>query len=352
MYDIVIIGSGPSGSLAAKLLGQKYKILIIEKRNLNETDNFKANKACGGLLNPDGQKMLAKLNIVIPKEVISYPQSFSVKVIDFDNNLSGNYQKKYLNINRELFDRYLFSQIPQNVDIKLNSTFNKLEKNGENYDVYFFQNGKEYKENCKIVIGADGANSKVRSYFKNIKNPVKYISIQEWFENDGNINNYYGIFDKSITPFYSWIIPKDNYLIIGSALINDKTAKEKFELLKNKLNDYGLKFNKIVKKEGAFLLNPESFDEIYTGKNNIALIGEAASLISSSSAEGISYALYSGKSIAESILKDEKNFLKLYKKEIDKLKFDFYSKKIKYYCMFNSTLRKIIIKSNIFNLDS
>ena len=34
MYDIAIIGSGPAGANLARLIGEKYKILLIDKRDL------------------------------------------------------------------------------------------------------------------------------------------------------------------------------------------------------------------------------------------------------------------------------------------------------------------------------
>ncbi len=51
-----------------------------------------------------------------------------------------------------------------------------------------------------------------------------------------NLMPYYGaIFDEEITDFYSWIIPKDNYILLGSALKPKENTWEKFELLKVKL---------------------------------------------------------------------------------------------------------------------
>ncbi len=61
MYDIVIIGSGPAGSNLARLIGEKYKVLLIDKRDLEKVNHKNhINKCCGGLLAPDAQKMIAK----------------------------------------------------------------------------------------------------------------------------------------------------------------------------------------------------------------------------------------------------------------------------------------------------
>ncbi len=34
MYDIAIIGAGPAGATFARLIGTKYKVLLLDKREL------------------------------------------------------------------------------------------------------------------------------------------------------------------------------------------------------------------------------------------------------------------------------------------------------------------------------
>ncbi|MCT4687434.1 NAD(P)-binding protein [Vallitalea sp.] len=71
MYDIVIVGAGPAGATLARMLDNRYKILLIDKRNLNEDIEYKREKCCGGLIAPDAQKMLAHLGLGIPKVVLT-----------------------------------------------------------------------------------------------------------------------------------------------------------------------------------------------------------------------------------------------------------------------------------------
>jgi 2-polyprenyl-6-methoxyphenol hydroxylase-like FAD-dependent oxidoreductase len=85
-YDITIIGAGPAGSTLARELGDKYKVLLVDKRPLDKEPN-KLIKNCGGLIAPDAQKALATFGLSIPKSVLVSPQMFSVETIDFDNNM-------------------------------------------------------------------------------------------------------------------------------------------------------------------------------------------------------------------------------------------------------------------------
>ena len=67
-----------------------------------------------------------------------------------------------------------------------------------------------------MLVGADGAISKVRKQeFKGDKAPDTYVSIQKWYKTEGEMPFYTSIFDKEVTDFYSWIIQKNQYLLIG-----------------------------------------------------------------------------------------------------------------------------------------
>ena len=47
--------------------------------------------------------------------------------------------------------------------------------------------------------------------------------------------------------------------------------KDKFEMLKNNLKDYGFEFGRCVKREGAYILKTRKSD-ILTGNDNAALV--------------------------------------------------------------------------------
>jgi flavin-dependent dehydrogenase len=94
MYDIAIIGAGPAGATLARLIGDQYKVLLIEKRRLpDQSEGFSAIKCCGGLLAPDAQMMLSKLGLGLPKSVLEDPQLFVVKSIDLRQGLERYYQR-------------------------------------------------------------------------------------------------------------------------------------------------------------------------------------------------------------------------------------------------------------------
>ncbi len=343
-YDIVIIGAGPAGATLARELEKKYKVLLVDRRNLDKAPT-KMIKNCGGLIAPDAQKALASFDLAIPKSVLETPQMFSVKVIDFDSNMVQNYQRHYINTNRELFDRWLVSLT--NCDKAFGFRFKNAVKKGGVYEITLNKNSQKVLVRANILIGADGANSRVKKLLQNTKEPKRYISIQEWFKKSQSINEYLAIFDSKISNFYSWIIPKGDALIFGTATKEGKDAIYFHNLQKQKLNALGYKLQNSVKKEGSFLLRPRSSKDITLGKDNIALIGEAAGFISPTSAEGISYAILSAKALAWALIENKANFLKLYSLKSKYLKRNIDLKMVKYPFMYNKFLRKLAIASGI-----
>ncbi len=349
MYDIVIVGSGPAGSNLARLIGDKYKVLLIDKRDLeNENSKNLANKSCGGLLAPDAQKMIAKLGLGIPKDILVNPQLFAVRTIDLTNNLERLYQRFYFNMDRNKFDRWLVSMVPTGVDKKFNSIFKSFIEIPDGYEIRYLYNGQEISAKTRVIVGADGAFSKIRkSIRKDINMSEMYISIQEWFESDEYMPYFTAIFDEEISDFYSWVIPKDNYLLLGAALKPRENTWDKYNLLKKKLTQLGFVFNNKVKTEGAYINRPRKLSQLYVGRDSIALVGEAAGAISPSSAEGISYSLKSSLYLAQSLEEGIDGFLDRYNQRIKDIKLNLLIKNLKSPAMYHPLLRQLVMKSGL-----
>ncbi len=154
--------------------------------------------------------------------------------------------------------------------------------------------------------------------------------------------------------FYAWTIPKEDFLLVGAALLPSANAPQKFELLKEKLKTYGFELQKRVKREGAFILRPTSSRQIYLGQGSIALIGEAAGWISPTSAEGLSYAFRSALALAASYQENRRNpaeLIKGYARNTKGLKLNINLKNLKAPVMFTNRLRKLAMRSGFLSID-
>ncbi len=350
LYDIVIIGGGPAGSTFARELARRYPdrniALVDAKPKTGE-------KVCGGLLAPDAQKVLARFDLSLPKDVLADPQIFDVKTLDLSSEIAKNYQRHYLNMDRGAFDDWLLSLIPNSVDIIAGRCVEIVVCEGEGFQVTINKNGEKEEIFAKYIVGADGASSIVRRRF--FRAPKKqYVAIQEHFEDTGaDIANYSCIFDPVTSESCSWTIRKNGYIIFGGAFdrkgcrVAYEKQKERFEKL------LGHSLGKAVKFEACLLTSPRDFGDFVLGDNGVFLIGEAAGFVSSSSFEGISSAFLSGKYLADAFAQsgETDKILRIYRNKTRKLRLKLFFKIFKMRILFTSFTRRLIMKSGICSID-
>lgn len=350
MYDIAIIGAGPAGATLARLLGKQFRVLLLERSG---------SKCCAGILAPDAQRMLSRLGLAVPKAVLADPQPFAVAVLDTTSKLIRRYSRQYININRSDFDDWLRSLIPDSVDFRRETTYRcsePLPEQSPGWTIQFKQQGELQTEQARWIIGADGAYSMVRREFFAAPPRLKhYIALQDWFdfeEIDATNepvdfrNDYVGVFDPEFSDFYAWTVPKNDSLIVGGATSLGSGNRERFEAFKKRLEPFGLRLGRSQRREACQLLRPMSGRAVCLGSDRIALVGEAAGLISPSSAEGISFALAGAKMLAESF--DASGFQpSLYRKKARTLLWSITMKNLKSPGMFNPWLRRQVMSSGL-----
>jgi flavin-dependent dehydrogenase len=343
-YDVVIVGAGPAGSVLAKLIGNTCKVLLLEKRDFDQPLYSGLQKCCGGLLDSSAQNMLAKLGLALPQEVLCGPQPFGIKAIDLNSGQARNFQRNYINIDREAFDKWLCSLVPDSVNIRCNAWYQKHEEIDDTIKVRYTENGQSFEVMTKVLVGADGAMSAVRRKLGMKAPPRKYFSIQEWFKDAAPLNEYGAFFDNRISDFYSWTIPKNDALVVGATFPARKNCLERFELFKNELRKHGYKIDaeKSFRKNGAFILRPRSFFQTNAGKGNVALIGEAGGFISPSSAEGISFAMKTACALADSLINHFPHWQNYYRRKLWKVRLLIILKNMKAPLMYHPIFRRPI----------
>ena len=346
MKTIAIIGAGPAGSNLARLIDtSKYNVILIDG------SKKKGEKVCGGLLSPDAQDLLAKYDISLPKDVLVSPQLFSVRTIDLGIEDVQYYRRSYMNVNREKFDKFLLSMVPEQVTI-LEAVCKKVKRCVNGFILQVRTEKGMEQIICDYVVGAEGANSIVRrDLFPNHK-IQRYTSIQQWFPKSSENPFYSCIFDNDTSPSCSWIFFKDEYMVFGGAF-TPENCREAFEEQKRKLIERGIvakhQFDNPVRTEACMVARPHFLQGIYRGNDGAFLIGEAAGFISPSSLEGISFALSSGEELAEAFDHgvEKEEILRYYKRKTDKLCLKVKAKCVKRPFMYNKVLRGLILKTGV-----
>lgn len=342
-YDIAIVGAGPAGSTLARLLGRSGKrVLLIDGQTPGKS------KPCGGLLAPDAQKALAGFDLTLPKAILVDPQIFSVKTIDVERDLVRYYSRFYVNVDREKFDRWLVSLVPENVDV-ISARCTAIEREGEHFSLRLRQKDGEKTLQAAMVVGADGANSIVRRSFYTT-DIMYYISIQQWFRAEEGTSPFYScIFDPVTSESCSWSIHKDGYFIYGGSFA-PRGCRAMFEKQKQRVEGrYGIRFGTPLRTEACKVYRPRRMSDFQTGRDGVYLIGEAAGFISPSSFEGISSAILSAKILAGSIAKGG-DVAKGYRRGTLKLRLKMLAKCVKRLFMYVPVLRRAVMSSGLMSI--
>ena len=290
--DIIIIGAGPAGCMAAGILRDAGReVLLIDKKN-----NPRPTSCAGGLT----PKTIAELTFDIDNlsEHNSEKMLFKFtngKTVDLNNELGACKM-----VVREEFDNHFLNHV-----LKKGAKFlhSKVE------DIIENEHGITVKTSDKVIsgnflIGADGANSTTRRLITKLKfdNPV--------FAFEGIVNRKYCDIDIP-TKFvfnklgYSWIFPKKSHYNVGIGnLIYDQDQpkprkRDLYEFVKDELRTDKLEdiTGFPIGTEGKYY-NLES--------KRMYLVGDAAGFAETLLGEGIYNAVISGKYIGNAI-KDTKN---------------------------------------------
>ena len=146
-FDIIVVGAGPGGSIAAKIATDKgYSVCLLEKEDLSNNGRY---KACGGAI---AWELIEK---------IKFPEDKIDRIVEklilhhIDGEIYSK-QGKGAVIWRNKFDKFLTDMaITSGAELKQNEELIDIKKVKSDYKI----STSKSNYSAKYVIAADGVNS-------------------------------------------------------------------------------------------------------------------------------------------------------------------------------------------------
>lgn len=293
-YDVIIVGAGPAGLTAARVLSKGgLKVAIFEK------DRHLGTKPCGEAVSKQTLEdaMIAPSRDFIAQEIkcatIYAPNGKGISIKD---EAAAGYV-----MNKKLFlQRLAEKAVEEGVDFFINHAVVDLRREGN--IVIVKSSREEYK--ARLVIGADGFASTVSSKFgfesskiREVIPCLQYVMVNCNLDDPQTIEFYLG---NEVAPLgYAYIFPKGNRTAnVGIGVRGRPTTPYLNKFLKN--NSTIFDKARVVGIEAAVVTISGLLDE--TVNDNVMLVGEAAGQVIPLTGGGIHSSIVGGKFAGETAL--------------------------------------------------
>lgn len=287
---ISIIGAGPAGSHLAYLLAKKGQEVTVYEEHKEIGNPIQ----CSGVITP-----ALESHLKFPKSIIinriNQVRFYAPNGKFFDAKIKPDYV-----FNRGKLDKYIAS-IAEKAGAKfVTKRFIDLEKQNEKIKLKF---NDGFSETDKLV-GADGPYSQVAKSAGLLDNRKYIIGLQARAEIPEHEKDRVDIFLGYGE--FGWLIPENEYTArIG--VVSENNPKQDFDKLMQEIKAKFLGY-----QSGMIpLYNPK----VKTQKNNVYLIGDAATMVKAATHGSILYSIIASKCLAKAI--DENlDYQRLWKKQI------------------------------------
>lgn len=222
IYDVVVIGGGPIGCFtAAEIAKNGLKVLVVE-----EHKKIGDPVQCAGLVSPRTMALASA-----PKDLVINEYSSARILSPLGGELLIEGERVYAQaVNRAAFDRHIASQaLEAGADIITSARAIRIYEHSEGFTVTVSAAGKTHFVDCRLLIGADGVNSRVCRWLGlQPVNQKVYMYAGDFELSDPNPGEVTVLLGQSFAPgWFGWIIPLDGRTArvgVGS-IYNDRSSR-------------------------------------------------------------------------------------------------------------------------------
>jgi len=315
-YDVIVVGGGPAGSMAARFAAEEgASVLMLEKdRDIGYPVR------CGEAVSKVGIEEFIDSD---ERFISSTIDKFAMVAPDGTEVILPSEQVIYV-LERRIFDYELAKQAAsRGVEILTRAYVNGLLfENDKVSGVKYEFNGKEFEIKSKVVIAADGVESRVGRWAR-IKTHIDFREMESCVQVtatniDVDPKTLYFYFGKDVAPEgYFWVFPKyNNSANLGLGVSGDigkKKSAQKY--LDSFMNNHFPNAPILTKVAGGV---PSSVTLEKISASGIIIVGDAARQVNPLSGGGIVSGMIGGKIggkiVGEAIKKEDLNHILTYDK--------------------------------------
>lgn len=314
IYDAIVIGAGPAGCTAAKILADKgFKVMLSEKCRLPRY------KSCSGVLIKKTLDLVEKYyEEKVPAAAACSPSKNKGMVFTNDKGKEYSFPQEGLNVWRSSFDYWLAQKAEESgAKLRDGCFITKIAQTPDTVSVTL-SCGEEISGKYAVI--CEGAAGTLKRSLTGKE--TEYITTFQTF-NKGSIDldyhYFYAYLQPELSQYDAWFNVKDGHIVLGVSVTDPKKIPSYYNSFLNYMEEkHKLKIIETVKKEKWIipLIKPD-FD-LTCGIGRVFFAGEAAGLLNPMG-EGISSAIESGAFAAESIangFNDPQVALNIYKENI------------------------------------